>query len=195
MQNKNMMIVIGAIAALVLLIGGVGAAAFILLDDSDDAETAEESMEKDDDKMMKDEDHDSMEKSDDDKMMKDEDHDAMEKDEDSDTMMEKDDSEASAAGSYIAYSSEALTEDKNVIFFKADWCTTCGRLNRDIEANLDNIPSNVTILDADYDDETDLRSKYGVTFQHTLVQVDQDGNELKQWSGSFDLEELLSEII
>jgi hypothetical protein len=52
----------------------------------------------------------------------------------------------------------------------------------------------VSILKVDYDKETELKKKYGVTYQHTLVQVDKDGNLIKKWSGSPTLTKLVSEI-
>lgn len=47
----------------------------------------------------------------------------------------------------------------------------------------------------DYDDSDDLKIRYGVTYQHTLVQVDENGKQLKKWSGSPTLEELKSEVV
>ena len=82
-----------------------------------------------------------------------------------------------------------------VLFFKAGWCPTCGALDRNINSNLDQIPAGVTILKVDYDDSQVLREKYGVKIQHTLVQVDQEGNEIAQWQGSLKLDQLLSEIV
>ena len=101
------------------------------------------------------------------------------------------------SGSYEAYSSEkvAMAEANDVvIFFHASWCPSCRGLNTDIEKNANKIPSGVTILKADYDKETELKKKYGVTTQHTLVQVDKDGNLIKKWSGGSELENLLSQI-
>ncbi|HNQ31789.1 MAG TPA: thioredoxin family protein [Candidatus Woesebacteria bacterium] len=101
------------------------------------------------------------------------------------------------AGSYQVYSAEkialAATNDV-VMFFHAAWCPSCRALSQDIEQNLSAIPSGVVILKVDYDSETELKKKYGVTTQHTLVQVDQDGNQIKKWNGSPRLENLLSQI-
>lgn len=101
------------------------------------------------------------------------------------------------SGSYEAYSAEkfvrAETQDL-VIFFHAPWCPTCRGLNSNIESNLKSIPKDLTILKTDYDSETELKVKYGVTTQHTLVQVDKDGNLIKKWSGGGKLENLLSQL-
>lgn len=102
-----------------------------------------------------------------------------------------------SAGSYVAYSPEkiamAATGDV-VLFFHASWCPSCKALNSDIEKNASAIPAGVTILKTDYDKETELKKKYGVTTQHTLVQVDKDGNLIKKWSGGSKLENLLSQV-
>jgi thiol-disulfide isomerase/thioredoxin len=99
--------------------------------------------------------------------------------------------------SYQIYSEDKISLAENgkaVIFFQASWCPSCRALNNDIEKNIDSIPSDVTILKADYDKETELKKKYGVTSQHTLVQVDKDGNLIQKWSGGSNLESILSKI-
>lgn len=115
-----------------------------------------------------------------------------------DTMKEKSSSETMMkVGSYEAYSPEkiARAETGNVVlFFHASWCPSCKALSSDIEKNVSAIPASVTVLKADYDKETELKKKYGVTTQHTLVQVDKDGNLIKKWSGGSKLSNLLEEI-
>ncbi|HEX9804318.1 MAG TPA: thioredoxin family protein [Candidatus Dojkabacteria bacterium] len=103
----------------------------------------------------------------------------------------------SSEGVYTSYSEDKLTSDTNVIFFAAKWCPSCRDLDNDINDSLGDIPSGVTILNADYDEEKDLKKKYGVTIQHTLVQVDQNGELIKKWNGLYNaltLEEVLGEI-
>jgi thiol:disulfide interchange protein len=101
------------------------------------------------------------------------------------------------SGLYADYSEEHLARAADgpvVLFFSAAWCPTCRALDRDITANQATIPAGVTILQVDYDSAVTLRQQYGVTTQHTLVQVDAAGNELKQWSGSTRLSDLLTEV-
>ncbi|MCA9353280.1 thioredoxin family protein [Candidatus Nomurabacteria bacterium] len=101
-------------------------------------------------------------------------------------------------GTYEAYDPAklALAEDgKVVLFFHAPWCPTCSLLNKDIEANLSSIPEGVHILKVDYDTSSELKQKYGVTYQHTLVLVDKDGNMIEKWSGGDTLETILEKII
>ena len=100
-------------------------------------------------------------------------------------------------GSYEAYSADKLARAETgdvVLFFHASWCPSCRALNSNIESNLKSIPESVTILKTDYDKETELKKKYGVTYQHTLVQVDKDGKLIKKWSGGGTLDNLLSQI-
>jgi len=48
----------------------------------------------------------------------------------------------------------------------------------------DGTPAGLTVVSVDYDNSSDLRSTYGVTVQHTFVQVDGSGNELAKFTGS-----------
>ena len=100
-------------------------------------------------------------------------------------------------GTYEAYAPEKLAraeEGDVVLFFRASWCPTCRALDADIKAHQGNIPDGVTILDVDYDDSTALKQKYGVTYQHTLVQVDAEGNMITKWSSSPTLDSLVAQI-
>lgn len=102
-----------------------------------------------------------------------------------------------SSGAYEEYSEEKLVRAENgdvVLFFHASWCPSCRGLNADLEQNLESIPSELSILKLNYDTETDLKKKYGVTYQHTLVQVDKDGNLIKKWSGSPTLAALSNEV-
>ncbi len=94
------------------------------------------------------------------------------------------------SGIYTNYSMSQLTDNTNIIFFAARWCPSCQTLDNDILKNIKNIPPSLTILKVDYDLEQDLRIKYGVTIQHTLVQVDKEGNELNKWNGLYNLSTL-----
>jgi thiol-disulfide isomerase/thioredoxin len=101
------------------------------------------------------------------------------------------------SGSYEDYGVGKVAlanEGKVVLFFHASWCPSCRALNSDIEANAATIPAGVTILKTDYDKETELKKKYGVTTQHALVQVDGDGNMITKWSGGSKLENVLSQL-
>lgn len=117
---------------------------------------------------------------------------------DGEAMMEKDDAMMmeESAGTYEEYSAEkvASADGDVVLFFHAKWCPTCRALDSQISNNLSDIPSDVTILKVDYDSATDLRQQYGVTVQHTLVQVDSSGNLVSKWTGSSSLDSVVSQI-
>lgn len=102
------------------------------------------------------------------------------------------------AGSFEAYSPEklAMAADGDVVlFFHAGWCPSCRGLENDIEANISAIPAGVHILQVDYDSETALKQKYGVVRQHTLVQVDTEGNAIKTLTGLTNtLDQVVSQI-
>lgn len=100
-------------------------------------------------------------------------------------------------GTYEAYDASRLAmaaDGKVVLFFRASWCPTCRALDADIKKNLSAIPADVTILDVDYDRYADLKKRYGITTQHTLVQVDADGKELGKWVGSAGLAEIVKNV-
>ena len=97
------------------------------------------------------------------------------------------------------YNAENLTkatanDGKILIFFHAKWCPYCLGAEKDILSKFDQIPADVSILKADYDTERELKQKYGVTTQHTFVQIDKDGNEITKWVGGDTLEEILVRI-
>lgn len=111
-------------------------------------------------------------------------------------MMEKDGA-MMQKGMYAPYEASKLAmaeTGKVVLFFKASWCPSCRTLDADIKASLADIPAGVTILEVDYDTYGDLKQKYGVTMQHTLVQVDKDGNQINKWSGGSTLEDVVKNI-
>lgn len=101
------------------------------------------------------------------------------------------------AGIFEPYAPEKIAKaetGKVVLFFKADWCPTCRALDADIKAHLKDIPENLAILTLDYDTSDALKKKYKVTTQHTLVQVDAKGEQIKQWKGSMTLADFLAQV-
>lgn len=83
--------------------------------------------------------------------------------------------------SYIPYNEltakSLLAAGKNVVLFFHAWrCPTCKSLDSEITAKISILPENSVVLKIDYDNSQDLKKKYGVTSQHTLVRVDKDMN-------------------
>lgn len=91
------------------------------------------------------------------------------------------------------YASVAQTENKKVLFFHAAWCPTCKALDQNIRAGT--VPANLTIFKVNYDTESDLKKEHGVTYQHTLVQVDDNGEQLHKWAGSYTIDQIVDEMI
>lgn len=111
-------------------------------------------------------------------------------------------SNATMIGSYSPYSKEALEASSNkrrVLFFYASWCPTCRPTDQSFSQNIDKIPSDVTIIRVNYNDpetdkeEEELAKKYGITYQHTFVQIDGQGNQITKWNGGA-IDELISNI-
>lgn len=112
-----------------------------------------------------------------------------------DEVMEKEET-AVTPGSYVDYDAtkvaDAAAGGDVVLFFHASWCPSCKTLNSAIEAG--SIPDGLTIMKVDYDSATDLRREHGVTYQHTLVQVDSDGEQITKWSGGNTLDSITSRV-
>ena len=170
MNNKSLVIVV-AVAGLLLVGGGV----FAYASDQNNKEEEKMMMEK---------------KASNEAMMKKDEAAAMEKDK-----MVKEGDAMAVTGSYTAYDQAKLANAEKgdvVIFFHAGWCPKCQESDKNFKASA--TPDGLTLLKVDYDNSTELRQKYGVTLQHTYVQVDSDGNEIKQWNGSYTYDDLKSQI-
>jgi len=88
---------------------------------------------------------------------------------------------------YLTYSESNLAKAKAhgraVLYFWASWCPTCKVLDAELKERGNELPDDVTILQVNYDTEDELKEQYGITQQHTLVQIDSDGNEVEKWIG------------
>jgi len=87
---------------------------------------------------------------------------------------------------YMPYSPaafEAARENKRVLYFHADWCSVCRPLDREFSQNAHQIPQDIVLFRTDYDTEKELKATYAITYQHTFVLVDRQGNEVTQWNG------------
>lgn len=91
-----------------------------------------------------------------------------------------------AKARYEMYSPTAFAEaasKRRVLFFHATWCPTCKVANADLEKNIGMLPADVVVFKTDYDTQAELKKKYGITYQHTFVLVDEAGTELMKWNG------------
>ncbi len=112
------------------------------------------------------------------------------------------DNETSPSAKYLEHSRQNLIVDdsaRRVLFFYANWCPTCIPADKDFSENVGKLPSDVVVIRVNYnDDQTDeaeksLAKKYGVTYQHTFVQIDKNGKEVAKWNGE-GVEKLLSNL-
>lgn len=95
----------------------------------------------------------------------------------------------SVNGEYTNYSSDLVAntdKEKIVLFFYASWCPSCRAQDAKLEGDKNNVPANLLVLRTNYDEERELRIKYGVTMQHTFVQIDKQGNKLQSWPALYD---------
>lgn len=107
--------------------------------------------------------------------------------------------ESKSAGQYINYgtyetSADEFSESNVVLFFNAAWCSTCKVARDNFEASLDQIPIDLTIVVVDFDSAAELRKQYGVTVQHTFVQIDASGEAVTKWSGSTTIDEIVEQL-
>lgn len=119
---------------------------------------------------------------------------AMMKDE---SAMEKKDDVMMAKGSIQNYSPEKIAlaaTGKVLLFFHASWCPICRQLDAEAAANPNIVPDGVTVLKVDYDTATALKQKYGVTVQHTFVQVDATGSMLQKFSTASDYSTVFGKV-
>lgn len=181
-----------SIVVIVLVVLGIGG--YFLYSQNQNSDSM---MTKDDSAMM--ESKDSMENTD---AMMDKDG-AMEKS--GEPMMEGDKMAGDsmmADGGYQPFSQSAFDQasgSKRVLFFFANWCPTCKPIDAELSASAAKIPAGVEIFRVNYNDtETDatdkeLAAKYGITYQHTFVQVDANGDEVAKWNGG-GLEKITSMV-
>jgi len=86
--------------------------------------------------------------------------------------------DTTAPGIYTEYTANAVadsTAERIFLFFHATWCPSCRALEADITANLNDIPPGVAIYKVDYDTATELKQTYGITRQHSVIEVTQAG--------------------
>lgn len=84
-------------------------------------------------------------------------------------------------GTYVNYSAGELNTatGKRILYFHAPWCPQCVQLDASIKKGP--IPDGVTIIKTDFDSNQELRKKYGVTQQTTLVLLDENENLVKKY--------------
>ena len=78
-----------------------------------------------------------------------------------------------------------------VYFFAATWCPDCQATYKDLKANFSMLPMGFTLVFVNYDKAKELKTKYGITAQHTFVLVGPAGEKKKVWTGSTTVADLV----
>ena len=104
---------------------------------------------------------------------------------------------AMPAGAYIDYADykadpQAYAAGDVVLFFNATWCPTCQEAVKNLESA--DFPDGLTVVSVDYDSNLDLRKEYGVTTQHTFVQVSPDVEQITKFTGSTTVPQIKGEL-
>lgn len=100
--------------------------------------------------------------------------------------------QVAARATVLDFESEAqvnalAAEGKTVVFFYAAWCPNCRATVAELNERWAEVNPDLTLVIADYDRETALKGKFGVTYQDTFVLLDEAGNSVKSWnSGGVD---------
>lgn len=76
----------------------------------------------------------------------------------------------------------AAGEGRTVVFFFASWCPNCILTLSELSEKWSSVSPDITLVIADYDTETDLKTKYGVTYQDTFVLLDAAAGGVKLWN-------------
>ena len=85
------------------------------------------------------------------------------------------------------------------MYFYANWCPICRPADAEFKANQGRIPEGVVVIRINYNDsdtdseEEGLAQEYGITYQHTFVEIDSSGQEVQKWNGG-GVEELLERL-
>ncbi|MGE0819360.1 MAG: thioredoxin family protein [Candidatus Nanopelagicales bacterium] len=97
---------------------------------------------------------------------------------------------------YADYAADpaAFSAGPVVLFFHADWCPKCRETDANLTADPASLPDGLTVVKLDFDGETALRQQYGVTVQHTFVQVDASGQKVGVWTGTFTGAEIAAKV-
>lgn len=106
------------------------------------------------------------------------------------------------AGAYVEYSPAVFEQSKTtrrVLFFYASWCPECHEADANFKENLTQLPKDVTLIRVNYNDpstddnEKVLARQYGITYQHSFVQIDALGKALTTWNGG-GMDTLISKL-
>lgn len=119
-----------------------------------------------------------------------------------DQMVKTESATSQQSSRYIPFTPAVLAKAstaRRILYFYANWCSTCRPANADFEKNASMLPGDLTVIRVNYNDpDTDaeekaLAAKYGITYQHTFVQIDERDEVVTTWNGGAT-KELLAKI-
>lgn len=106
---------------------------------------------------------------------------------------------------YSAFEYETAKKDGKVIllYFTANWCPICREqepVNQEVLKELEGSPEVVAfrihILDSETTEETEkLAEEFGVTYQHTFIVLDKNGNVSSKYTGPLAKQDLKDRIL
>jgi hypothetical protein len=111
--------------------------------------------------------------------------------------------QSSTTAQYLTYTTEnfdsakaavATSGGRLLLYFHVDWSSVCVELDQDIAASVHDLPGDLIILRADFEEDTALRQAYDVQHEHTFVQVDSQGNKLTAWLASSNAGDIPSHL-
>ncbi|MBI3332427.1 S-layer homology domain-containing protein [Candidatus Peregrinibacteria bacterium] len=98
------------------------------------------------------------------------------------------------APAYLAYQEGVIGNgQKSVLFFHASWCPYCKANDARLTSWYSSETMPVPTYKVDYDTQTSLKSRFGVTSQDTFVLIDGSGNEITRVT--FPSESMLRDLL
>ena len=99
------------------------------------------------------------------------------------------DAAAMTKGEYVAYREGVIGDGQtSVLFFHATWCPVCKRADTSLRGWYAGDDALLTTYKVDYDTYKELKKRYGITYQHTFVKIDGQGNALGKLEGPSDID-------
>lgn len=78
---------------------------------------------------------------------------------------------------------ELAANGPTVVFFFAAWCPLCQAAIQEFGERWPEVRPELTLVIADYDTEAALKTRYGISYQDTFVQVAPDLSAIRIWNG------------
>ena len=100
-------------------------------------------------------------------------------------------------GGYMEYDPNTIADlarkGKTVLFFFSSSSPDSKVISDDINSQIFLIPAGVNIIIVDFDQETELKQKYGITSVNSFVLLDENLQSVEKWTGG-KLDQILSKV-